>query len=148
MEVSDDEGDGTEAGLELAKDEVALLKVLGMTPIEDSGKLTGTFSKPKARETTTTPEEEVAKSCGQNDALLEAQSNVAFYKDELAALEGSPAKAPLIPVLKSALKEAEDKVATFSKSTKTISLVSLQKKRANEMELEENRTAAATTKRE
>ena len=149
MDISDSEDlDGTEAGLELAKDEIAIMATLGLTPIGKASSLTGTFAKPQPKQNAASPEEEVASACGKNDALAEAQTNVAFYTAELAAISSVEAKAQLVPVIKSALKEAEDKVATLSKGNKTVSLVTLQRKRANEMETEEKRTTSATNLRE
>jgi hypothetical protein len=132
----------------LAKDEVAILKALGMAPIGEASTLQTTFSKPMARESTLTPEEEVAAACGQNSALAEANANVEFYKAELAAIEGVEAKALMLPVIQKALKDAEEKAASFSKSTKTLSLVSLQLKRTKAMEDEEKRVSSSTTLRE
>ena len=114
---------------DLAKDELALLKSLGLQPILTASTLETTFSKPKAKETANSPEEDVSAACGTNDALAEAMTNVTFYQSELAAIEADPSKALMVPVLQKALKDAEEKVTTLSQSNKTISLVSLQAKR-------------------
>ena len=141
----DSDDDDLEATL--ANDEVAILKKLGMQPIVAAATLETTFSKPNPQECTKTPEEVVATACGQNDTLTEAQANVDFYLRELAAIEGVESKALMIPVIKKALLDATEKVASMP-TGKTLSMVGLQAKKTTAMEVEEKRVNTSNANRE
>ena len=70
MEVDSDGEEEAEELPTLASDEAGLLKTLGVAPVRAAAATMSTFAMPKAKETTATPEEEVAKACGANSLLI------------------------------------------------------------------------------
>jgi hypothetical protein len=130
----------------LAQDEAAVLRTLGITAVVAMKELKNVFASPQEHKEEATAEEEVASVCKKNDALAAAIANEALYKASVEENTDVPGREHLLGVVKLQLEEWTKKVADLSKKPAGVgqaALSDLIAKRANEI-AKEHRLKAAT----
>ena len=100
----------------LAKDEMLVLRQLGIFPAKEAKGASEIFGKAKPREYTMTAEEEVAGACAKNDELSEAKANLATYSEMVKENTGKAGREHLLGVMQTQMEEAEKKVSSLDKS--------------------------------
>ena len=99
----------------LAKDEMTVLKHLGLFPAKEAKGAAEIFGTAKPKEYATTAEEEVASSCAKNDELAEAKANITMYTEAVTLYTGKSGKEGLLGVVQKELADAEKKVESLEK---------------------------------
>jgi hypothetical protein len=147
--------------LQLAPDELAMLKILGVTAVRatDTSKGTPTFAKPELKQQRTA-EEEVSAACKSSDRLAEAQAAVDYCKTQLTGVDTELGRTDLDDgtrkghefqktMLQNRQKEQEKIVADLAgKAGGDAALHELNEKKSEAEKKESRRAQRATTKGE
>ena len=118
QEIDSEEEEMEDKVVPLAKDELAFLTNLGVTPTTSRLNVDRLFGFPKPLAATDDPEKEVTAASGRTStkSLEEAQSNVELYQKMLDENKAVPGRAHLATVLEQNLKEWKTKVEGLTES--------------------------------